>query len=67
MGADNWSGILKQLIDRRSLSAEQATNLMTGWLDSAIPPELSGAILTALQCKGVNPTELAAIANVLQS
>jgi anthranilate phosphoribosyltransferase len=67
MITENWSGILKQLIDRRSLSTTQAANLMTGWLESAIPPELSGAILTALQCKGIDPTELAAIANILQS
>jgi anthranilate phosphoribosyltransferase len=66
MSAQNWSGVLKQLIDRRSLNAEQATNLMQGWLDEAIAPELSGAILTALQCKGVDAEELAAIANVLQ-
>jgi anthranilate phosphoribosyltransferase len=62
----NWSDILQQLINRRSLSREQAVTLMQGWLDGAIAPELSGGILTALQCKGVDAIELAAMANVLQ-
>jgi anthranilate phosphoribosyltransferase len=62
-----WSELLQQLIDRRSLSAEQAQTLMSGWLAEAISPELSGAILAAWQCKGVDAVELAAIAGVLQS
>ncbi len=62
----NWSDILQQLINRRSLSSEQAVTLMQGWLDGAIAPELSGAILAALQCKGVQAIELAAMASVLQ-
>lgn len=62
-----WSALLQQLIDRRSLSAEQAQTLMSGWLAEAISPELSGAILAAWQCKGVDAVELAAIAGVLQS
>ncbi|MEE3719047.1 anthranilate phosphoribosyltransferase [Tumidithrix elongata RA019] len=67
MSAQNWTDILKQLIEKRSLTAEQATALMQGWLDGAIAPEQSGAILTALQCKGVDAVELAAIAGVLQN
>ncbi|CAN1212004.1 anthranilate phosphoribosyltransferase [Tumidithrix helvetica PCC 7403] len=66
MSAQNWSGILKQLMEKRSLTAEQAAALMQGWLDEAIAPELSGAILTAIQWKGVDAVELAAIAGVLQ-
>jgi anthranilate phosphoribosyltransferase len=62
----NWSELLQQLIDRQSLSSAQATDLMQGWLAGAIAPELSGGILTALQCKGVSAVELAAMANVLQ-
>jgi anthranilate phosphoribosyltransferase len=62
----NWSDMLQQLIDRRSLSREQAVTLMQGWLDGAIAPELSGGILAALQCKGVDAIELAAMASVLQ-
>lgn len=63
----NWSQLLKQLIDRQSLTSEQSTSLMRGWLEGAIAPELSGAILIALQLKGVEASELAAMANVLQS
>lgn len=63
----NWSQLLKQLIDKQSLAQAQATSLMQGWLEGAIAPELSGAILTALQCKGVEASELAAMAMVLQS
>ncbi|MBD2176115.1 anthranilate phosphoribosyltransferase [Pseudanabaena sp. FACHB-1998] len=63
----NWSQLLKQLMNRQSLANEQATALMQGWLEGAIAPELSGAILTALQFKGVEASELAAMANVLQS
>jgi anthranilate phosphoribosyltransferase len=63
----NWSQLLKQLIDRQNLADEQATALMQGWLEGAIAPELSGAILTALQFKGVEASELAAMAQVLQS
>jgi len=63
----NWSQLLKQLMDRQTLVSEQATALMQGWLEGAIAPELSGAILTALQFKGIEASELAAMANVLQS
>jgi len=63
----NWSQLLKQIIDRQTLTSEQASSLMQGWLEGAIAPELSGAILTALQCKGVEASELAVMANVLQS
>ena len=63
----NWSHLLKQIIDKQTLASEQASLLMQGWLEGAIAPELSGAILTALQCKGVEASELAAMANVLQS
>lgn len=39
---------------------------MQGWLDSAIDPILSGAILAAIQAKGVTAIELAGMAQVLQ-
>ncbi len=39
---------------------------MRGWLDNAIDPILSGAILAALQAKGVTAEELAGMARVLQ-
>lgn len=39
---------------------------MQGWLTESIPPVLSGAILMALQAKGVSAVELAGMAQVLQ-
>ncbi|MGB3402107.1 MAG: anthranilate phosphoribosyltransferase [Microcoleaceae cyanobacterium] len=62
-----WPNLLQQLLDRQSLSQNQASALMEGWLDEAIPPVLSGAILAALQAKGVSAEELAGMAQVLQA
>jgi anthranilate phosphoribosyltransferase len=62
----SWTDLLKQLMGGESLSLDQATSLMNGWLQSDIPPELSGAILIALQMKGVTAQELAGMARVLQ-
>ncbi len=59
--------LLQQLLDRQSLTTEQAAVLMQGWLTESIPPVLSGAILAALQMKGVAATELAGMAQVLQA
>lgn len=39
---------------------------MEGWLDDDIPPALSGAILAAIQAKGLDPEELTGMAQVLQ-
>lgn len=63
----SWYILLQQLIDGQSLSQTQAAELMQGWLTEAIPPELSGAILTALNFKGVSAEELTGMAEVLQS
>ena len=62
-----WPALLQQLLDRQSLSHVQAADLMQGWLAEAIPPVLSGAILAALQAKGISAPELAGMAQVLQS
>lgn len=61
-----WTRLLQQLLDRQSLSPDQASHLMQGWLTETVPPELSGAILAAIQMKGVSATELAGMAQVLQ-
>lgn len=63
----DWSALLSQLLNRQSLERQQAAHLMQGWLDEAIPPVLSGAILAAIQAKGVSAPELAGMAQVLQS
>jgi anthranilate phosphoribosyltransferase len=62
-----WPQLLQQLLDRQSLSRDRAADLMQGWLADAIPPALSGAILAALQAKGISALELAGMAQVLQS
>ncbi len=61
-----WSTLLQQLLDRESLTQEQAAFLMQGWLSQAVPDALTGAILVALQAKGVSPNELTGMARVLQ-
>ncbi|MBW4646911.1 MAG: anthranilate phosphoribosyltransferase [Goleter apudmare HA4340-LM2] len=63
----SWYVLLQQLIDGQSLSRKQSAQLMQGWLTEAVPPELSGAILTALHFKGVSSEELTGMAEVLQS
>ncbi|MBI4784628.1 MAG: anthranilate phosphoribosyltransferase [Oscillatoriophycideae cyanobacterium NC_groundwater_1537_Pr4_S-0.65um_50_18] len=65
--AQDWSELLQQLLDRQSLDTHQAATLMQGWLSEAIAPVISGAILAALQAKGVSASELAGMAQVLQS
>lgn len=62
-----WSLLLQQLLEGQSLSQEQATRLMNGWLGGEIPPVLSGALLAALEAKKVTAPELAGMARVLQS
>jgi len=59
--------LLQQLLDRHSLSQDQAAALMAGWLSESIPPVLTGAILAAIQAKGVSADELAGMARVLQA
>ncbi len=62
-----WPELLQQLLDQQSLSQPQAAQLMEGWLSEAIPTVISGAILAAIQAKGVSGSELAGMAQVLQS
>ena len=61
-----WSQLLQQLLDNQSLSQQQATMLMQGWLQGEISPVLSGAILAALEAKKITAPELAGMAQVLQ-
>ncbi|AFZ46667.1 anthranilate phosphoribosyltransferase [Cyanobacterium stanieri PCC 7202] len=63
----DWTLLLQQLLAQESLSQSQASTLMEGWLKEEISPALSGAILAALQAKGVSGIELAGMAKVLQS
>ncbi len=50
----------------QSLSQAEAEVLMRGWLSESIPVAVSGALLVALQMKGVAADELAGMARVLQ-
>lgn len=63
----DWSSLLRTVILGQSLSQQQAEQLMQGWLGEAIPEVMSGALLAALQTKGVTADELAGMARVLQS
>jgi anthranilate phosphoribosyltransferase len=63
----DWSLFLQQLLEGQSLDMPQSANLMQGWLAEAISPVMSGAILAAIQAKGVSASELAGMAQVLQS
>lgn len=63
----NFPSLLQQLLDKQSLSQDQAAQLMTGWLKGEIPPVLSGAILAAIQAKQVSAAELAGMAQVLKA
>ncbi len=63
----HWSTVLTQLLDGQSLDKTQAQQLMQGWLANTIPPALSGALLAAIQAKGVAAAELVGMATVLQS
>lgn len=65
--AELWPALLQQLLEGQSLSRAQAADLMQGWLAETIPPVLSGAILAAIQAKGVSTEELVGMASVLQS
>ena len=65
--AMDFTNLLQQLLEGQSLSQTQAAQLMGGWLKSDIPDVLSGAILAAIQGKGVSATELAGMAQVLRS
>ena len=58
--------LLEQLLQGRDLSAEQAAQLMRGWLSGAIEPVLTGALLAGLRAKGVSGEELAAMAGALR-
>lgn len=63
----DWSPLLKQLLNGDSLSLEQSAALMEGWVAGTVPPTISGAILGVMQSKGVSATELAGMTNVMRS
>ncbi len=64
--SQDWSALLQRLISGESLTQPEAETLMQGWLSEGIPEVMSGALLAALQAKGVAADELAGMARVLQ-
>ena len=62
----DWSALLKQILAGQSLSIEQSAALMEGWVAGAVPAVLSGAILSALQSKGVSANELTGMVQVMR-
>jgi len=50
--------VLEQLLERRDLSQNQATELLVGLTDEAVAPPLAGAVLAALRAKGETAEEI---------
>jgi anthranilate phosphoribosyltransferase len=61
----NGPELLQQVLDRQSLTRQQSSQLMLAWLKDEIAPVLSGAILAAIQAKGIAAEELVGMASVL--
>jgi anthranilate phosphoribosyltransferase len=61
----NWPLLLQQILEGQSLTKAQSEQLMEGWLNQAVEPVLSGAILAALQAKGIAAEELVGMASIL--
>jgi anthranilate phosphoribosyltransferase len=58
--------LLERLLAGEGLAGAEASGLMRAWLQEAIPPVVTGALLAALRAKGVSGEELAAMASVLR-
>ncbi|MCY3536666.1 MAG: anthranilate phosphoribosyltransferase [Cyanobacteria bacterium MAG IRC3_bin_20] len=63
----SWSSLLEQLLVGQPLEPRQAKVLMGAWLREELTPVQTGAFLAALRCKGLQGTELAAMAQVLKA
>ncbi|MXZ82848.1 MAG: anthranilate phosphoribosyltransferase [Synechococcus sp. SB0666_bin_14] len=62
----SWPSLLEQVLVGQPLQPQQAKALMGAWLREELTPVQTGAFLAALRCKGLQGTELAAMAQVLQ-
>jgi anthranilate phosphoribosyltransferase len=60
-------GWLDGLLERRSLSTEEARALLVALTDPELPPALSGALLAAIRAKGVTGDELRGFALGMRS
>jgi len=61
-----WSKRLDHLLQGGVFSHAEATELMEAWLAEALTPVQTGAFLAALRSRGVDGTELGAMAAVLR-
>ena len=59
-------GMLTRLQERGSLSFDEAADFMDELTEGALNPIFTSAILTALNCKGITPEEIAGCASVLK-
>ncbi|MGD9842334.1 MAG: anthranilate phosphoribosyltransferase [Steroidobacteraceae bacterium] len=57
---------LEQLLEHRSLSEAQASQLLIAMTDAAIEPAMAGALLAALRSKGVTPDEVRGFAKAMR-
>ncbi|MGH8178360.1 MAG: anthranilate phosphoribosyltransferase, partial [Steroidobacter sp.] len=57
---------LEQILDRRDLSEEQASELLNALTDPTLAPAMGGALLTALRAKGVTANELRGFAKSMR-
>jgi anthranilate phosphoribosyltransferase len=57
---------LDQLLERRSLSEEQASELLVALTDTTLSPALGGALLAALRAKGVTADEVRGFAKSMR-
>jgi anthranilate phosphoribosyltransferase len=58
--------ILENLMERRSLTEDQASELMVSLTDTAIAPAMAGALLAALRTKGVTADEVRGFAKSMR-
>ena len=63
----SWAEILEIILEGNHLTTDQSSALMDAWLSETLKPEQTGAFLAALRAKGVNGSELAAMAKVLRN
>ncbi|MDC7227702.1 MAG: bifunctional anthranilate synthase component II/anthranilate phosphoribosyltransferase [Spirochaetales bacterium] len=59
-------GMLSRLQERGHLSFDEAADFMDELTEGALSPVFMAAILTALNCKGITPEEIAGCASVLK-
>ena len=57
---------LEQLLEHRSLTEAEASQLLLALTDEAIAPAMAGALLAALRSKGVTPDEVRGFAKAMR-